>query len=152
MQLSSKFSSVMTLLTLVMACAITAQAADGKPGASVSTPAAAITFGATGIKTSAGELSAGPAYGNLGKGKHGTFIRMPAGFVSPVHTHTEEYFGIVISGVGVNVKPDAEDVPLPVGSYWFQRGKEKHVTKCISGTDCLFFIYQPGKFDYVVAE
>jgi hypothetical protein len=64
---------------------------------------------------------------------------MPAGFVSPVHTHTEDYYAVVVEGVG----------PLPVGSYWFQRGEEAHVTQCLSETDCLFFIVQPGKFDYL---
>ena len=129
-----------------------AQAQPKDDRTSVSTPADKITFGPTGVKTEVGELKAGPAYGNLGKGKHGTFIRMPAGFVSPLHTHTEDYFGIVLAGTGVNTQNGKNDVPLPPGSYWFQRGKEKHVTKCVSSTECLFFIYQPGKFDYVLAK
>jgi hypothetical protein len=116
---------------------------------SVSRPASTFQFGATGVKTEIGELMASPAYGDFTKGMHGTFIKMPAHFVSPLHTHTDDYFGIVISGVGVNTQSGKNDVNLPQGSYWFQRGKEKHVTKCISDTDCLFFIYQPGKFDYI---
>ena len=119
---------------------------------SVSLPAEKIGFGPTGVKAAAGELKAGPAYGDLSKGKHGTFIRMPAGFVSDLHTHTADYFGIVIQGVGVNQQGDKNNVQLPVGSYWFQKGKEPHVTKCVSSTDCLFFIYQPDKFDYVPAK
>ena len=119
---------------------------------SVSTPAASIQFGPTGVKTGAGELKAGPAYGNLATGKHGTFIRMPAGFISPLHTHTQDYFGVVISGVGVNTQNGKEEIKLSAGSYWFQRGKEPHVTKCVSDSECLFFIYQPGKFDYLLAK
>ena len=119
---------------------------------SVSIPADKIGFGPTGVKAAAGELKAGPAYGDLSKGPHGTFIRMPAGFVSPPHTHTDDYFGIVIQGVAANGLVGAADVSLPVGSYWFQKGKEKHVTKCLAATECLFFIYQPGKFDYVPAN
>ena len=95
---------------------------------------------------------AGPAYGDLSKGHHGTFVRMPAHFVSPLHTHTSDYFGVVIQGVAVNTQPGNADVSLPVGSYWFQKGKEKHVTKCISDTPCLFFIYQGDKFDYLAAK
>ena len=75
---------------------------------------------------------------------------MPAGFVSPVHTHTEDYWGVVISGVAVNGTPGSQDVQLPVGSYWFQKGGERHVTRCISPNECIFFISQHGKFDYVV--
>ena len=58
--------------------------------------------------TEIGELMAGPAYGNLGAGPHGTFIKMPAGFVSPLHTHDEDYYAVVISGVGVNGLPVAQ--------------------------------------------
>lgn len=121
-------------------------------GDSISIPASKIQFGPTGVKTKVGELFAGPAFGDLSKGKHSTFIRMPAGFVSPVHTHTEDYYGVVIKGEAVNGRPGEKDVRLPVGSYWFQRGEEAHITKCVSKTDCLFFITQPGKFDYVPTQ
>ena len=77
---------------------------------------------------------------------------MPRGFVSPVHTHTEDYFGVVIKGVGANQAPGGKVVPLVAGSYWFQRGEEPHVTQCVSAEDCLFFIVQPGRFDYVAVK
>jgi beta-alanine degradation protein BauB len=118
-------------------------------GPSVSIPADQVTFGATGIATDAGELLAGPVFGDLAHGKHGTFIRMPAGFVSPEHTHTEDYLAVVLRGTGANGLPGAVDLPLPSGSYWFQRGEEAHVTKCLSTEECLFFLYQPGAFDYL---
>ena len=38
---------------------------------------------------------------------------------------------------------------LPVGSYWFQKGGEAQVTKCLSPNECIFFISQNGKFAYV---
>jgi len=125
-------------------------APEGKP--SVSVPITQLQFGKTGITDGVhGELQAGPAYGDLAHGAHGTFIRMPAGFSSPIHLHTEDYYGVVISGVGANGLPGAADTALPAGSYWFQKGGENHVTKCLSPTDCIFFISQPGKFDYVAA-
>ncbi len=141
-------------LALVSAMTVAGIAAAQAPGnrMSLSIPAGKIAFGPTGVKTEVGELLAGPAYGDLAKGAHGTFIRMPAHFVSPLHSHTEDYLAVVISGVGVNTQPGNADVPLPVGSYWFQRGGENHVTKCVADTDCLFFLYQPGKFDYVTAK
>lgn len=117
-------------------------------GPSISTPASDIKFGPTGVKTEVGELMAGAAYGNSANGKHGTFIKMPAGFSSVPHTHTEDYFAVVIEGTAVNSPTGVKDIDLPPGSYWFQKGEEEHVTKCISKTDCLFFIVQPGKFDY----
>jgi Domain of unknown function (DUF4437) len=99
-----------------------------------------------------GPLQAAAAYGDLQKGPHGTFIKMPAGFVSLPHTHTEDYYAVVISGVGASGRPGAPDVELPAGSYWFQKGKEVHVTKCLSANECIFFISQPGKFDYLAAK
>ena len=145
---------VFTILggAVIAALSVAAMAAPGgKP--SVSTPVTQLTYGATGVSDGIhGELNAAPAYGDLAHGAHGTFIKMPAGFVSPVHTHTEDYWGVVISGVAVNGLPGSPDVQLPVGSYWFQKGGERHVTKCVSPNECIFFISQHGRFDYVVAK
>ncbi len=122
---------------------------SGQP--SISTPVTQLVYQRTGVTDGVhGELTAAAAYGNLAQGPHGTFIRMPAGFVSPVHLHSEDYWGVVIAGVAVNGLPGSVDIPLPVGSYWFQKGGERHVTKCISPSECLFFISQRGKFDYVL--
>ena len=116
---------------------------------SVSTPVTELKYGPTGISDGMhGELTAAPAYGDLANGPHGTFIKMPAGFVSPTHTHSEDYYAVVVSGVMVNGKPDSPDVPLPAGSYFFQKGDETHVTKCISPNECIFFVNQSGKFDF----
>lgn len=135
-------------LALGVACGA-ARAQGGQP--SVSKPVTQLQYGGTGVKDASGkELLASPAYGDLGKGPHGTFIRMPAGFVSHAHIHTGDYWGVVISGVAANGTPGSTDVPLPAGSYWFQKGGETHVTKCLSPNECLFFISQGGKFDYVV--
>jgi hypothetical protein len=120
----------------------------GRP--SVSTPVTALHYGPTGVSDGVhGELNAAPAFGDLAHGQHGTFIKMPAGFVSPLHIHTADYWGVVISGVAVNGRPGSADVQLPVGSYWLQKGGEPHITKCISPNECIFFISQNGPFDYV---
>ena len=34
----------------------------------------------------------------------------------------------------------------------FRRGEESHVTECLSKTECLFFLVQPGKFDFAPAK
>ena len=116
-------------------------------------PVTELRYGPTGVSDGVhGELKAAAAYGDRTRGPHGTFIRMPPGFVSPVHTHTADYWGgVVISGVAVNGLPGSTDVPLPIGSYWFQKGGERHITKCISPNECVFFISQNDKLDYVAA-
>ena len=120
------------------------------PQGSVSVPVTQLKFGPTGIVDGRhGELKAAAAYGDMTHGPHGTFVIMPAGFTSPIHTHTDDYWGVVIAGVAANGQPGAKDVPLPVGSYWYQKGGEAHVTKCLSPNQCLFFISQQGKFDFL---
>src|SRR5689334_18477306 len=120
----------LTNILLLSAVAVSALAIAGTAAVSSSnTPVTDLKYGPTGVSDGVhGELLAAPAYGDLAHGAHGTFIRMPAGFVSPVHTHTEDYWGVVISGVGVNGLPGSKDIPLPVGSYWLQKGGEAHVT------------------------
>jgi beta-alanine degradation protein BauB len=139
------------LLTAAVLAAVSLAAVAGPAGRpSVSTPVTELRYGPTGVSDGVhGELYAAPAFGDLAHGAHGTFIKMPAGFVSKVHVHTGDYWGVVISGVAVNGVPGSKDVPLPVGSYWFQKGGERHVTRCISPNECIFFISQNEKFDYV---
>ena len=139
------------LAIAIAAAAISLGAAAGPDAtSSVSTPVTRLTYGPTGVSDGVhGELNAAPAYGDLAHGAHGTFIKMPAGFVSPIHIHTGDYWGVVISGVAVNGLPGSADVSLPVGSYWFQKGGERHVTKCISPNECILFISQNAKFDYI---
>ncbi|MBL1276276.1 MAG: DUF4437 domain-containing protein [Ectothiorhodospiraceae bacterium] len=118
-------------------------------GESVNMPVTDLKYFDTGIgkHSGVGTLHAAPGFGDLSNGAHGTFVKMPAGFESKIHTHTGEYYAVVISGVGVNLIPGGEEVPLPVGSYWSQKGGERHITKCISQNECIFFINQTVKFD-----
>jgi len=116
---------------------------------SMSRPVTELKYGPTGLSDGMhGELYAAPAYGDLAHGPPGTFIKMPAGYVSRTHTHTDDYWAVVVSGVIVNKKPDGPDVALPARSYYFQKGGEPHVTKRISPDGCVFFASQNGKFDY----
>lgn len=145
-------SLLSAFLGTALALSVVAAHADpARHDASRNVPVTALQFGATGVTDATGKaLLAAPAYGDLSKGPHGTFIRMPAGFASVVHRHHADYWGVVISGVAVNATPQmAEQAsPLPAGSYWFQKGDEAHVTRCISATECVFFISQQGAFDY----
>ncbi len=70
----------------------------------------------------------------------------------PPHTHSDDYWSVVLTGVMVNGRPGSKDIPLPAGSYYFQKGGEVHVTKCLTATECVFFVNQIGKFDFMKAE
>lgn len=93
------------------------------------------------------------ARGDPASGAHSNYIKMPGGTASGVHTHTYSYYGVVIAGVVANELPGSkQDHPLPAGSYWYQKGGEQHVTKCISQTECIFFVTSKGAFDYLPAR
>ena len=150
-----KINKIKWLVTTVVLCAsvtVVAAALDKvSDGPSVNKPVTQLKYFDTGVgkNSGVGMLHAAAAYGDLQHGAHGTFIKMPAGFVSDVHSHTGEYWAVVISGVGVNGTPGSVDVPLSAGSYWSQKGGERHITKCISSNECIFFINQSVKFDDV---
>jgi len=134
----------------MMLAALVLGAALPDPGRAAETtanvPVTEMKFFDTGI----GPLKAAPGFGDFSKGAHSTFIKLPANFTTPSHFYSEDLYGVVISGVVAN-SPDASaaDAPLAPGSYWFQKGKAAHVTKCLSANECVLFITQPGKFDFV---
>jgi hypothetical protein len=134
---------------ILVCVTIIARAASESKG-SVNIPVTQLRYVSTGVTDGVtGEVKAAPAYGDFAHGAHGTFLKMPAGFATPIHSHTDDYYGVVISGVGVNVAVGGTEIPLPAGSYWFQKGGERHITKCISSNECIFFISQSTKFDFI---
>lgn len=136
-------------LIVPAAASIVAMVAFATAETSISKPVTELTFFDTGI----GPIKAAAGFGDLNKGAHGSFTKLPAGFVSPLHHHTEDYYGVVISGVVANEpSATAKERPLPPGSYWFQKGNADHVTKCLSANECVTFISQRGKFDFIEAH
>lgn len=99
-----------------------------------------------------GPLQVAPAFGDFTSGAHGTFVKMPAGFVGAEHTHSSDFYVAVITGVAANTSIGDKDTLLPAGSYWFQPGGKAHVTKCLSTTECIFFVNQAAKFDYLISD
>jgi beta-alanine degradation protein BauB len=136
----------------VLAVAATAAMA-GSGGQSRNLPVTQLQYLPTGVSDGVhGEVKAAAAYGDSTRGAHGTFLKLPAGFVSPVHTHLNDEWGVVISGVAANGRPADADVALSAGSYFFQKAGESHVTKCLSSNECIIFLSQPGKYDFVRTE
>jgi hypothetical protein len=146
------------LVLTISACAILAASApaqdtQGFPplnnGKLVSTPASEYKFhdtGARGLDPKT-RIEAADAFGNMATGQHGTFFRFTPGFVSPVHTHTYDYYAVVIKGEMENYEVGVTPVKLAPGSYWYQRGKKAHTTACVSKEPCEIFIVQNERFD-----
>jgi hypothetical protein len=121
-------------------------------GATVKIPADQIKFSTSGIRQHGGEILLGRAYGDVQNGKHGTFLKFTPGFHSLLHSHTYDYYAVVVKGVISNPEKGEKDSPLPVGSYWYQKGGEPHYTNCLSKEECIIFLVSDGKFDAQVLE
>lgn len=77
-------------------------------------------------------------------------VRLPAGLVSPAHTKSADMFGVVVSGAMVHTAlgSDANETVLREGSFYRIPKDLPHISKCVSATDCVTFLYQDGKFDF----
>src|SRR5262245_60992829 len=70
-------------------------------------------------------------WGNHAKGAFGAFVRFPAGFAAPLHTHTSDYKIVVVSGTFVQGPEGKPEFRLAPGSYLMQPGGNyKHTTSC----------------------
>jgi len=79
-------------------------------------------------------------------------VRLPARLTSPAHTKSADMFGVMISGSMVHTPvgaDPADDVILPEGSFYKIPKNVPHVSKCVSDVECITFLYQDGKFDFL---
>ncbi len=93
------------------------------------------------------------AYGDRSKGSHGSFGTFPAEFITPMHTHSGAYHGVVIEGMMTN--PFAGEASAPLmrpGSYWYVAAGAEHATACVSKTPCKFYFYADGAFDFTPTQ
>lgn len=77
-------------------------------------------------------------------------VRLPAGLVSPAHTKSADMFGVMVEGTMTHVQV-GHDVALPLAEGAFYRipAGVPHVSSCISDVECVTFLYQDGKFDFL---
>ena len=69
-------------------------------------------FGKFEVKLHAGGLTA-TAWGDPSKGPHGAFHKFPAGFATPLHTHSSDLRIVVISGTMSMTGEDGNETKLP---------------------------------------
>lgn len=133
------------LAALAVALAVSAGASAQAPEKSINVSVNDLKFYELGKE----KIPVARGYGDPATGAHSNYIKLPGGATSPMHTHSNDYYGVVIAGVVANEQnPAGPDRPLAPGSYWFQKGGEAHVTKCISATECLIFVTQTSAFDF----
>jgi anti-sigma factor ChrR (cupin superfamily) len=92
-------------------------------------------------------------WGNHAKGAFGAFLKFPAGFAAPLHTHTNAYKIVVVSGTFVQAPEGKPEFRLGPGSYLVQPGGNyRHTTACDKASECVFFVQSTGKFDLKPVE
>jgi len=150
--LARKAEHMKTLMTLVFGCAALlatfgAAHAEGN--------------GAHGVMISLDEVEWQPIregsavdvavlFGNPATGANVRLIRFPAGFTAPVHAHTGDYHGVVLSGTWKHwFEETGEERDLLPGSYVFQPGGEMHGDACIGPEDCVFLLQQSVAADFI---
>jgi hypothetical protein len=125
-----------------------------------------ITSGAEPIFTAAGELDwfdldpenapgvqLATLWGDPGSGAFGAYMRLPAGFNAPLHTHTHAMKVVFVSGTYIQEPDGRPVVHLSPGSFMMQPGGDyRHRTSCGTDTDCVFFVESGGAFDLFVVE
>jgi beta-alanine degradation protein BauB len=94
----------------------------------------------------------GQLTGDYKKGPYTGLLKLPAGFTSPLHSHTGTYEAVEISGTSshwLKGEDGTKAKKMTPGSYWTITGKADHVSSCAPGADCVIFVWQKTKFDFV---
>ncbi len=92
-------------------------------------------------------------WGDNTKGAYGGLIKFPAGFMAPLHYHTNDIKIIVIKGAYVYTPEGGTQKRFGPGSYVSYPAGDRHTTHGVEDSETIFFIEQPGKFDLnVVGE
>jgi quercetin dioxygenase-like cupin family protein len=91
-------------------------------------------------------------WGDPAKGPHGALHKFEAGASVPLHTHSSDLRVVVISGTMITSPEGGPERKLPAGSYLFLPSTYKHITKCDTGSECIFMVDANGKFDVKPVE
>jgi anti-sigma factor ChrR (cupin superfamily) len=136
------------LVSAVLAASLSAQSSkSGSSTTPIFTPSGDLKWvdldpkGAPGVKIA-------DLWGDHTKGAYGAYIKLPAGFTTPLHTHSHPMKVIFVSGTYLQTPEGKAQVRLGPGSYMMQpAGNYKHVTACDQSADCVFFVESDGPFD-----
>src|SRR3954469_15939243 len=94
-----------------------------------------------------------PISGDGAKGAHESYLKLPAGFESPPHAHSSDYWAVLVQGKmthwAANGGSEKDAKQLGVGDLTYMPAKLEHISKCYPGAECVMVVMQKGKFDFV---
>jgi anti-sigma factor ChrR (cupin superfamily) len=92
-------------------------------------------------------------WGDHAKGAFGAFLKLPAGFAVPLHTHTYDIKVVIVSGTYIQGPEGKPEFRIGPGSYFMQPGGNyRHTTSCDTASDCVLFAESNGKFDLKLVD
>jgi len=140
-------------ISVILAAPVLAQSPSAKP-AQKAAPRQPIFMPAGDLKwidldpKGAPGVKVADLWGNHAKGAFGAYLKLPAGFATPLHTHTYDMKVIFVSGTYIQAPEGKPEVRLGPGSYMMQPGGNyRHTTSCDKSADCVFFVESAGAFD-----
>ena len=143
--------AILTVMGSMLGAAFVAGVAVGKGAA----PAPKFTAAEEVKWDDVGGPKLGTLTGDYKKGPYGALLKIPAGFTSPLHSHTGTYEAIEVQGTSshwLKGEDGTKAKKMTPGSYWMMPGKVDHVSACAPGADCIFYVWQKSKFDFVAAK
>lgn len=144
MSLSKQVSSVLCAVSL---CVFATNSFGGNRDQITNTPSSQLQW-----ETTKEGVGFAALQGDRFAGAYMAMVKLPAGLVSPAHIKSADMHGMVVSGTITNIAMGADptsEVELATGSYYKIPAGLPHISKCVSKVDCITFLYQDGKFDFL---
>jgi anti-sigma factor ChrR (cupin superfamily) len=93
-------------------------------------------------------------WGDPMAGPFGALLKVPAGFESPMHRHSNDERVVVVRGTSIHwtqgeFRETAER--MTTGDFLIMPSGVNHVSAAADEEDCLEFITMDGKFDFTLA-
>lgn len=100
-------------------------------------------------------LEVAPLWGDRAKGgDYGMLLKLPPGYVAGMHSHSADSEAVLVQGTWVHtVDGDpSSNRDLTPGAYVFQPAKQDHDDACKGKVDCIVFVHQRAKGDFLPAK
>jgi hypothetical protein len=85
-----------------------------------------------------------PLWGDRAKEEAGTLLQTPPGFASGPHSHTADYWAVVVRGAWKHWVPSTGEgvgLTLEPGAFWTQKHTQLHEDACVSKEPCIIFLF-----------
>jgi hypothetical protein len=90
-----------------------------------------------------------PLWGDRMEGEAGTLLRTPPEFDSGLHSHTADYWAVVVQGTWKHWVPatgEGVGLTLEPGAHWTQIHTQPHQDACVSEVPCVIFLFNKDPY------